>query len=71
MRKHQGEFAGWDINTEMQAASVDLMHALLNVTVSAHGGEAQDYNPVPRPYKIEKEPDKTVGLSEFADFLKG
>jgi hypothetical protein len=71
VRKHQGDYAGWDTSTELQATSVDLIHALLNVTVAAHGGEAQDFKPVPRPYKIEQEPEQAVGLAGLTDFLKG
>jgi hypothetical protein len=71
VRKHQGDMAGWSIDTELNAATVDVLQALLNVTLAAHGGKPSEVKPVPRPYKIEKEPDKTVGLAEFADFLKG
>lgn len=71
MRKHQGDFAGWNTNTELQASTVDLLQGLLRVTVQAHGGEPGDMVPVPRPYEIEKEPDETVGLSGLTDFLKG
>jgi hypothetical protein len=42
------------------------------VTVAANGGEPPDFKHIPRPYEIPSaEPEKTVGLAEFADFLKG
>lgn len=71
VRKHQGDMAGWSVDTELSAATFDVLHSLLRITIAAHGGEPPEVHLVPRPYKIEKEPEKTVGLSEFADFLKG
>jgi len=73
VRHRAGEFAGWSNDTEMLAASVDLLQSLVRVTIAAHGGDAPDFKPMPRPYKLdfEPEPEQTISASELSSFLKG
>lgn len=72
-RTRQGEFAGWSNDTEMLATTVDMLQQLLRVTVAANGGDAPDFSPVPRPYKLDREPEPehTISASELSSFLKG
>lgn len=65
---------GWDNSTEMQAATVDALNALLRLTYNANS-EQPNRDPlptVPRPYLGEQSNEpQTISADELNDILRG
>ncbi|MFF1633975.1 hypothetical protein [Leifsonia sp. NPDC058248] len=67
-RKQRGVSANWDQQAELQASTVDELRKLTFYFLKANGGNPSEPEFFPRPGE-HTEPE-TVGLAQFAQFLK-
>lgn len=72
VRKRQGDFRGWSMDSELLATNADLLQQLVRVQFAANGQNPPDFVAIPRPYSqhVEPEPETAVSVAEGMNFLK-